>query len=92
MNKAELIEHVQNTLGSETSKAFSERCVNAVLDGITDGLKNDQAVQLIGFGTFNVKSRKARQGRNPQTGEPITIKASKGVGFKAGQRLKDQVN
>jgi len=91
MNKAELIEQVQESLGNDSSKAFSERCVNTVLECITAGLKRDDAVQLVGFGTFSVKERKARTGRNPQTGETIQIQASKGIGFKAGQKLKDSI-
>ncbi len=92
MNKGELIESVQKTLGKDTSKAFSERCVNAVIESITKGLKKDKTVQIIGFGTFTVKQRKARTGRNPQTGETITIKASKSVSFKPGQKLKNSIN
>ena len=91
MNKAELVAAVQTTIGSECSKAHAERSVNAVLDGIREGLKRDKLVQLVGFGTFSVKERKARQGRNPQTGETIQIKASTTVGFKPGQGLKDGI-
>ncbi|MFQ5962711.1 MAG: HU family DNA-binding protein [Candidatus Scalinduaceae bacterium] len=87
MNKQSLIEAVAKDLG--TSKAQGERTVNAVLNGISMGLKKDKNVQLIGFGTFLVKKRKARKGRNPQTGETIKIKASKTVGFKAGKRFKE---
>jgi DNA-binding protein HU-beta len=89
MNKAQLIEQVKSTLKS--SKADAERGVNAVLDGISKGLKKDKAVQLVGFGSFSVKKRKARTGRNPQTGEKIKIKASKTVGFKPGKALKDSL-
>ncbi len=88
MNKAELIEEVQKQLGKECSKACAERSINAVLEGIKKGVKKDKAVQLIGFGTFSVKKRAARNGVNPQTGEKIKIKASKTVGFKAGAALK----
>lgn len=88
MNKAELIQSVQNSLGNECSRAHAERSVNAVLQSIHAGLKKDKVVQLVGFGTFSVKSRKARTGRNPQTGEEIQIKASKTVGFKPGANLK----
>jgi DNA-binding protein HU-beta len=89
MNKAELIEAVANhkTAGIE-SKAQAERSINAVINGITQGIKADGSVQLVGFGTFTVKTRSARKGRNPQTGEEIKIKASKTVGFKAGSDLK----
>lgn len=91
MNKAELIAAVQSELGEDCSKAYAERTVNAVLDGIKEGLRQTQVVQLVGFGTFSVKERKARTGRNPQTGETIQIKASRTVGFKAGAGLKDSV-
>lgn len=73
------------------SKAQGERAINAVLDSITKGLKKDKSVQLIGFGTFLVKTRKARKGRNPQTGEAIKIKASKTVGFRVGKKLKGMI-
>lgn len=86
MNKAGLIELTAKTMTS--SKAESERWVNSVLDGIKKGLSKGDQVQLIGFGTFRVRTNKARTGRNPQTGQPIKIKASKTVGFKAGRELK----
>ena len=90
MNKQELVAAV---LADKTtnidSKAAAERIVNAVIDGITTGIKKDGAVQLIGFGTFTIKFRAARKGRNPATGEEIKIKASKTVGFKAGATLKE---
>jgi DNA-binding protein HU-beta len=90
MNKQELIESIlgNKQSGIET-KAAAERAVNAVLDGIENGLKKDGSVQLIGFGTFAVKNRAARKGRNPSTGEEIKIKASRTVGFKAGAALKE---
>lgn len=90
MNKAALIENVQKSIGAE-SKAEAERAVNAVIDGIKAGIKKDKAVQLIGFGTFKVVSRKARKGINPKTGEPIKIKASKNVRFVAGKALKEKL-
>ena len=86
MNKADLIGMVAKDMKS--SKAAAERAVNAVLTGIGKGLKKDKKVQLIGFGTFDVRKRKARMGRNPQTGAKIKIPAKKAVGFKAGQGLK----
>jgi nucleoid DNA-binding protein len=91
MNKAELIEAVQKSLGAECSKAHAERVVNSVLQSIEDGLKRDQQVSLVGFGTFQVKDRPARTFRNPRTGEPIQRGASKTVGFRAGQGLKGSV-
>ena len=89
MNKAELIEAVLKNGEAGETKAQVERSVNALLDGIRRGLKKDGIVQLVGFGSFQVKQRKARTGRNPQTGEKIRIKASKTVGFRPGKALKD---
>lgn len=88
MNKAQLVEEVQKTLGGETSRAAAERAVEAVISGIKKGIKKDKEVQLIGFGTFSVSTRAARTGVNPQTKEKIKIKASKTVKFKAGAGLK----
>lgn len=89
MNKQDLIEAIlANKEAGIESKAAAGRAVDAVLDGIAAGIKKDGNVQLIGFGTFSVKSRAARTGRNPQTGATIKIKASKTVGFKAGAALK----
>lgn len=90
MNKQELIEAIlANKEAGIESKAAAGRALDAVLDGISAGIKKDGLVQLIGFGTFQVKKREARTGRNPQTGETIKIKASKTVGFKAGAALKE---
>jgi DNA-binding protein HU-beta len=88
MNKAELVDMIQ---GEFESKAKAEKAVNAVIDAVKDGIKKDAKVQLVGFGTFTVKKRKARTGRNPQTGEQIKIKASKTIGFKPGKTLKDSL-
>lgn len=88
MNKAALVLVVQKTLGKETSKAAAERAVDAVIDGIKKGIKKDKEVQLIGFGSFKVSKRAARKGINPRTGDPIRIRASKTVKFKAGAGLK----
>jgi DNA-binding protein HU-beta len=88
MNKAELIEAVQTAMGKEATKRSAEDAVTAVLDSIANGVRADQKVQLIGFGTFEVKNRAARMGRNPKTGEPMQINASKSVGFKASAALK----
>jgi DNA-binding protein HU-beta len=90
MNKAELISAVSDA--SEVSKADAGRAVDAVIDVITKALKKGDTVTLVGFGTFSVRKRAARQGRNPQTGETIKIKASKNPAFKAGKALKDAVN
>ena len=89
MNKGELIQAVARD--QKVSKAAAERVTNSVLDSIKKGLKKDKNVTLIGFGTFRVKSRKARMGRNPQTGEKIRIKASRTVGFKPGEAFKKMV-
>lgn len=91
MNKAELVEWIAENGGVADSKAAAERALIAVLEGIEKGLKKDGQVQLIGFGSFNVKKRKARPGRNPRTGEKIKIKASKTVGFRPGKGLKDAI-
>lgn len=90
-NKADLVAKVQEIAGIE-SKAATEKAVNAVLEAIKEGLKKDKAVQIIGFGSFEVKERKARTGVNPATGEKIKIAASKAIGFKAGKALKDEFN
>ena len=91
MNKAELVEAVQNSLGTECSKAHAERAVNSVLNSIGSGLKKDSAVQLVGFGTFQVKQRPPRNYRNPRTGEMMEVGPSTTVGFRPGQALKDTV-
>ena len=90
MNKGDLIEAVANEAG--LSKADATRAVDAALNAITEALKAGNQVSLVGFGTFVVKKRAARQGRNPRTGETIEISASKVPGFKAGKALKDAVN
>lgn len=88
MNKSELVEEVQKSLGADTSKAAAERAIEAVLEGIKKGIKKDKNVQLIGFGTYSVTKRAARDGVNPQTGEKIRIKASNVIKFKPGAGLK----
>ena len=88
MNKGELINAVAAT---GLSKKDADTAVNAVFGAIGDALAKGEAVQLIGFGTFSVKERAAREGRNPQTGEVVKIKASKAPVFKAGKALKDKV-
>lgn len=89
MSKAELVASIQKTLGKEVSTAQAERTLKAVLDGIKAGVKKTKSVQLVGFGTFKVASRKARTGVNPKTGEKIKIKASKTVKFVAGKAFKE---
>jgi DNA-binding protein HU-beta len=90
MNKADLIDAVADS--ADLSKADATRAVDAVLDSITSALKQGNSVSLVGFGTFSVKHRAARTGRNPRTGETIQISASNVPGFKAGKGLKDAVN
>ncbi len=90
MNKAELIDAVSGQTGLQ--KADATRAVDAVFDSISSALKSGDTVSLLGFGTFVVKARAARAGRNPRTGETIEIAASKVPGFKAGKGLKDAVN
>lgn len=89
MTKVELIAAVAEKTG--LSKKDADKAVNATIQAITDGLKNDQKVQLVGFGTFEVRSRAAREGKNPATGEKIKIAATKVPAFKAGKSLKDYV-
>ncbi len=89
MNKAALIDEVQRQLGAECSKAHAERVVNSVLASIGTGLKSNGTVQLVGFGTFQVKKRASRTYRNPRTGEMMEVGPSTTVGFRAGTALKN---
>ena len=89
MNKAELINVVSEA--AEVSKKDAEAVITATLDAISDALKEGEKVQLVGFGSFEVKTRAERMGRNPQTKEQIPIPASKAPVFKAGKALKDAV-
>ncbi|MEY3897502.1 MAG: hypothetical protein RLZZ214_3023 [Verrucomicrobiota bacterium] len=88
MNKSELIEAIQAALGKDATKRSADEALEAVLSSIAKGVKKDKKVQIIGFGTFEVKKRAARQGRNPKTGEAMKIAASKSVGFKPSSVLK----
>lgn len=90
MTKSELIAAVATKIGS--SKKDSEKAVSAVIESITEALANGENVQLVGFGTFEVKERAARKGVNPRTKEEITIAASKLPSFKAGKALKEAVS
>lgn len=90
MNKSELIQAVADS--ASISKSTAGKAVDAVIDNIKKSLANDDAVTLIGFGTFSVRERAARTGRNPRTGERLEIKAAKVPIFKAGKALKDAVN
>ena len=90
MNKGDFIGSVADV--AELSKADAARAVDAMIDVITKALKTGDTITLVGFGTFSVRKRAARMGRNPQTKEAIKIKASKNPAFKAGKALKDAVN
>lgn len=89
MNKAEFIANVAAAAG--VSKTDAAKVLNAVVENITDALKKGEKVQLVGFGTFEVRERGERIGRNPQTKEEIKIAASKVPAFKAGKALKDAI-
>ena len=89
MNKTELVASVAEKSG--LTKKDSEKAVNAVLAAITESMENGEKVQLVGFGTFEVRERKARKAQNPQTKKEITIPATKVPAFKAGKGLKDVV-
>lgn len=90
MNKTEFVSAVADA--AELSKADASSAVDAMVSVITDALKKGDSITLVGFGTFQVRNRAARQGRNPKTGETIQIKASNNPAFKAGKALKDAVN
>lgn len=90
MNKTELIDFVAGS--ADLSKADSAKAVDAVIEAVTETLRKGESVTLVGFGTFEVRHRAARSGRNPQTGETMQIKASNAPAFKAGKALKDAVN
>ncbi len=90
MNKTELITAVAEK--AEISKKDAEKAIKAFTDAVAEELVNGGKVQLVGFGTFEVAERAAREGRNPKSGETMTIAASKTPKFKAGKALKDQVN
>ena len=90
MNKSELIDAIAES--ADISKAAAGRAIDAVVESVTNALKEGDQVTLIGFGTFSVKERAARTGRNPQTGETIQIAAANIPSFKAGKALKDAVN
>jgi DNA-binding protein HU-beta len=90
MNKSDLIDAIADT--ADISKAAAGRALDGMIDSITDALKKGDTVSLVGFGSFTVRERAARMGRNPQTGATIQIRASKTPAFKAGKALKDAVN
>ena len=88
MNKADLVAEVAKVVGS---KRMAERAISSMLEAVTKALKKGQALTLVGFGTFSVSKRKARVGRNPQTGKEIKIPAKKVPKFSAGKALKNAV-
>lgn len=90
MNKSQLIDKISQD--ADMTKASAGRALDAIIEAVSDSLKSGDTVQLVGFGTFSVRERSARTGRNPQTGKEINIPASKVPGFKAGKALKDAVN
>ncbi len=90
MNKMELVDAIAE--GADLTKASANRALDAMLENIASALKAGDQVGLVGFGTFIIKDRAARTGRNPQTGEPIQIKAAKIPSFKAGKALRELVD
>lgn len=90
MTKADLIDGLANKLGLNKNEA--EKAVNIVLDDIISALKQNERVNISGFGTFSVSTRQARTGRNPKTGESIQISESRSAKFKPGKQLKDSLN
>lgn len=90
MTKAELVEFMAEK--ADLTKADAARALDAMMEGVTKGLKKEGKVTLVGFGTFTAKKRAAREGRNPQTGAAVKIAARVVPGFKAGSKLKDALN
>jgi len=90
VNKSQLIDKI--AADAELSKAAAGRALDSMIEAVTDALKSGDQVALVGFGTFSVRERSARTGRNPQTGQTIQIAAAKVPAFKAGKALKDAVN
>ncbi|MBL8784279.1 MAG: HU family DNA-binding protein [Deltaproteobacteria bacterium] len=91
MTKAEFIDHVHGALDSKLTKKDTGTAVQAVFDALLAAIKRDGRISYPDFGTFTVKTRAARQGRNPRTGKTLTIAASKTVGFKAAPKLKTSI-
>ncbi len=90
MNKSDLVDAIATS--ADISKAAAARALDGMLEAVKKSLKKGEEVSLVGFGSFSVEKRAARKGRNPQTGEEITIKAAKVPKFRAGKGLKDAVN
>ena len=92
MNKAQLIELIQSKLGADTTKKHAEEALAAVLESIKEGVKESGKVQIIGFGTFATKTREARTGRNPKTGEKLHIPARLRVTFRPSKAFRELLN
>ncbi len=92
MNKAQLVEKIVENSKVELTKKQAEAALNSTLESITEALVEGDKVQLVGFGTFETRERAARQGRNPQTGEPMEIAASRSAALKVGKDLKEKLN
>ncbi|EHM43741.1 nucleoid-associated protein HU-beta [Hafnia alvei] len=90
MNKSQLVDKIAE--GADISKAAAGRALDAIIASVTESLQSGDSVALVGFGTFDVRERSARTGRNPQNGKEISIPAAKVPGFRAGKALKDAVN
>ncbi|MBT8070485.1 MAG: HU family DNA-binding protein [Xanthomonadales bacterium] len=90
MNKSDLVDAIASNSG--LSKSDAGKALDGFTSAVTDALKGGDTVSMVGFGTYSVKHREARKGRNPRTGETIKIKASNNPSFKAGKALKDAVN
>jgi len=90
VNKSQLVDKIAD--GADISKAAAGRALDSFIEAVTEALKGGEQVALVGFGTFSVRERSARTGRNPQTGDTIQIAAAKVPSFKAGKALKDSVN
>ena len=90
MTKADLIEFIAEN--ADLTKADAGRALEAAIEGIVEGLKKEKKVSLVGFGSFSAKDREEREGRNPKTGEKVTIPARVAVSFKAGNKLKEALN
>ena len=90
MTKACLVDYIAEN--ADLTKADAARALDAMLEGVSNGLKKEGKVTLVGFGTFTAKKREARSGRNPQTGEEVNIPARVVPGFKAGSKIKDALN
>jgi DNA-binding protein HU-beta len=91
MTKAELVEKIYTTHHGQITKKLASDMVDAVFENVSGAIRKDKRFSYPGFGTFVVRARKARKGRNPQTGEAIKIKASKSVGFRVAKSLKDKL-